>query len=403
MRMRFKSALGVILLLIIGLFGIGIGYLFYDEEPVNADIVVDGDITINYLSGKDFKLNGNGEVEFSVTNNDNSQKFYYIQLTDVYAKDVSYELKSSDNLEITNQLKSDIISNQVSINGNETQNYTIKFKTDNKKEYSGSIIVGVKNNEENTFMEVLLKNNEIKESAVTKFGDIATLDEGLIKSTDDLGTAYYFRGNVLNNYVSFADKVWRVVKINGDGSVKLILDGVIDNQSKYYEDTTDYLDTPQASVLDLWYKNNLQKYGDFIAYYKFCNDKVLEKDNTTFTAYYRIVTNKIPNYTCLGTLSNAKVGLLTADEVMYAGAGFTDNTSYFLYNSNVQKGYFTMTSASFNNGVYSPFSVTGSGALSASDTGVQVKDIRPVLNIIRNAKVMGSGTQEDPYTIITEN
>ena len=88
---------------------------------------------------------------------------------------------------------------------------------------------------------------------------------------------------------------------------------------------------------------------------------------------------------------------------MYAGAGFTDNTSYFLYNSNVQKGYFTMTSASFNNGVYSPFSVTGSGALSASDTGVQVKDIRPVLNIIRNAKVMGSGTQEDPYTIITEN
>ena len=124
MRMRFKSALGVILLLIIGLFGIGIGYLFYDEEPVNADIVVDGDITINYLSGKDFKLNGNGEVEFSVTNNDNSQKFYYIQLTDVYAKDVSYELKSSDNLEITNQLKSDIISNQVSINGNETQNYT---------------------------------------------------------------------------------------------------------------------------------------------------------------------------------------------------------------------------------------------------------------------------------------
>ena len=236
MRMRFKSALGVILLLIIGLFGIGIGYLFYDEEPVNADIVVDGDITINYLSGKDFKLNGNGEVEFSVTNNDNSQKFYYIQLTDVYAKDVSYELKSSDNLEITNQLKSDIISNQVSINGNETQNYTIKFKTDNKKEYSGSIIVGVKNNEENTFMEVLLKNNEIKESAVTKLGDIATLDEGLIKSTDDLGTAYYFRGNVLNNYVSFADKVWRVVKINGDGSVKLILDGVIDNcQCEEYE------------------------------------------------------------------------------------------------------------------------------------------------------------------------
>ena len=47
--------------------------------------------------------------------NDNEQKYYYIQLKDVYAEDVSYELSSSDNLEISDNLKSDIISSGFNI------------------------------------------------------------------------------------------------------------------------------------------------------------------------------------------------------------------------------------------------------------------------------------------------
>ena len=93
MRLRFKSMLGIILILIIFCFAIGIGYMFYNELSDDSDIVVDGEITINYLSGKNFKSNKDNEVEFSVTNNDDSQKYYYISFTNVYAKDVSYELK----------------------------------------------------------------------------------------------------------------------------------------------------------------------------------------------------------------------------------------------------------------------------------------------------------------------
>ena len=48
--------------------------------------------------------------------------------------------------------------------------------------------------------------------------------EALLASTDDdYGTSYYFRGAVKNNYVEFANKCWRIVRIGGDGSVKLIL------------------------------------------------------------------------------------------------------------------------------------------------------------------------------------
>ena len=48
--------------------------------------------------------------------------------------------------------------------------------------------------------------------------------EALLASTeDDYGTSYYFRGAVKNNYVQFANKCWRIVRIVGDGSVKLVL------------------------------------------------------------------------------------------------------------------------------------------------------------------------------------
>ena len=42
---------------------------------------------------------------------------------------------------------------------------------------------------------------------------------------DDLGTSYYFRGAVTNNYVSFAGYYWRIIRINGDGSIRIIYDG----------------------------------------------------------------------------------------------------------------------------------------------------------------------------------
>ena len=55
--------------------------------------------------------------------------------------------------------------------------------------------------------------------------------EALLASTeDDYGTSYYFRGAVKNNYVQFANKCWRIVRIVGDGSVKLVLHN--DNTSK---------------------------------------------------------------------------------------------------------------------------------------------------------------------------
>lgn len=49
---------------------------------------------------------------------------------------------------------------------------------------------------------------------------------GLYKDEDDLGTSYYYRGVVNNNWVEFGGFYWRIIRINGDGSIRLIYTGL---------------------------------------------------------------------------------------------------------------------------------------------------------------------------------
>ena len=50
-------------------------------------------------------------------------------------------------------------------------------------------------------------------------------DKGLYKSVDDFGDTYYYRGNVKNNNVYFAGFYWQIIRINGDGSIRLLYNG----------------------------------------------------------------------------------------------------------------------------------------------------------------------------------
>ena len=50
-------------------------------------------------------------------------------------------------------------------------------------------------------------------------------EQGLYAINDDLGTSYYYRGNVKNNYVSYAGYIWRIIRQNGNGSIRMIYSG----------------------------------------------------------------------------------------------------------------------------------------------------------------------------------
>ena len=73
-------------------------------------------------------------------------------------------------------------------------------------------------------MNTILANSTVHEGT-PDFSQVATADEGMYKVEDDLGMSYYFRGAVENNYVKFAGYWWRIVRINGNGSIRLIYDG----------------------------------------------------------------------------------------------------------------------------------------------------------------------------------
>ena len=80
----------------------------------------------------------------------------------------------------------------------------------------------VMNNHE-TSVETAKQN--IAAKGTPDFSKPATTDEGLFTADDDDGASYYYRGAVKNNYVSFAGFMWRIIRRNGDGSIRLIYSG----------------------------------------------------------------------------------------------------------------------------------------------------------------------------------
>ncbi len=67
-------------------------------------------------------------------------------------------------------------------------------------------------------------------------------ETNLVRTEDDLGYAYYYRGNVDNNYLNFNNMCWKVVRVSGDGSIKLILEDKEHacNDTNYTQDNWEY-------------------------------------------------------------------------------------------------------------------------------------------------------------------
>ena len=252
-------------------------------------------------------------------------------------------------------------------------------------------------------------------------------------NTENSKPTYYFRGKVDNNYVKFGkyeqdyikyrgylsttyigtqdfkeysalaecqtassynvgcvattiaeagdDILWRIVRINEDGSIRLITDDVVGTKQYNYSATdnahvgymygtagsSSYADT-HANVyssgakdfLDDWYTKSLKNsYGKYLADAGFCNDRSLASASgswnasdtalgygtnaTYYGAYNRINNLQHPQFKCpnesndLFTTSTATkgnnkltnpIGLLTSDEVIYGGIGAASTSIY---------------------------------------------------------------------------
>ena len=261
-------------------------------------------------------------------------------------------------------------------------------------------------------------------------------------------TTYYFAGQVTNNYVKFANKYWRIVRINEDNSVRLIYAGTSASDTAAFINTSQAYNSSRKSayvgymytasqqygtgtnssiktVVDNWYKSNLSSYSGYISKTAiYCNDRTVGSGRWSATgssfdyaAYGRLYTNKTPTFTCSNandrftassTTGNAKltypIGLITADEISYAGGLWaTNNTSYYIAQnaSSGARGWWTMSP--FNGGDFAGMFNVG-GSAGTGSLGYDWVDgaygVRPVISLKSCVLASGGdGTASNPYTV----
>ena len=309
-------------------------------------------------------------------------------------------------------------------------------------------------------VEQIFNDNKVQSDSNIDFSKTSEEDgtKGLYytnTNTEDNKTTYYFRGAVENNYVYFAGFYWRIIRINEDGSVRLIYQGktpnatgvdasigysafnfdLLDNAyvgymygtagSSTYEAThANINDSTIKTTIDTWYKENLLSYASYLADSGFCGDRSLTYNEggywnqlTVYGARNRLL-NANPQFSCpqsndlYTTTSSNKgnksldypIGLITLDEVTYAGGVYegASNDSYYLYNGN-QPGewYWSMTPDYFNETTASVGDVNYGGILDANMVSYNMC-VKPVINLKSNIEMInGNGTINHPYVIKT--
>ena len=406
MKKGYKNSLSFLSVLIIAIVALGIGYTFYDKVINDSDIEVKEALSINYISNKNFKVKDKETIKFSVSNASEKVNYYNIGFTKVRGEG-TYKIMSDNKLVMEGALKSsdEISTDFVSIDALETKEYVIEITNKGKDSLKGSLNIRPQVGVVKTFADTIIENSKPSDDALTKVGEDAAIeDEGLIKSSDDAGVSYYFRGSVKNNYVSFANFTWKIVRINGDGTVRIILDDIISESANYKNDDSEsflYQDSYINTLLENWYQENLRNYTNYIATTNYCND-ISHDEAFNYLPYNRIMVNKIPTLNCLGSIVKNHIGILSIDEVVLAGASPTiSNQNYYLSNSIIKDTWYTMTASGGSDKVINLFVVDASGNVK-TNIGSTYARVRPVINLIKNTEVTGNGTIDNPYKVTTK-
>ena len=308
----------------------------------------------------------------------------------------------------------------------------------------------------------------IKVKGKPNFSAVATTNEGMYAAEDDLVTSYYFRGAVNNNWVKFGKDstgnhmYWRIIRINGDGSIRMIYSGTNapisstvtimtgtgtqigtssfnsrNNNSGYvgymYTSNAQHGNSTSSTIkttIDNWYKTTTLETDamtkSLVADQIFCNDRSATtsssgtpgeisgnmNNNTSYYygAYIRLSTNKEPKLTCTTnndkfTLIIGNVGNKTLDYPVglitadeMAMAGGVWYTDNTTYYLYTNRSYWTGSPGNSYYGTYAVFAVDSSGGIGAPDL-TSTLGVRPVISLSSSVKLSGSGTWNDVYTV----
>ena len=389
-------------------------------EGTIAKVVNEGDLVVNYIDGDKIDFNDKKEHSYSIsiTNTSSSKLYYSIYFIEVNNSKVKVRIEDKDGkvLNELDNLANNKLINLESLAGGETVRYLIVFDNEKKIDFEGTLKVDNDSLSSESFADLILLNNNVVAPKTRVGSEVATSNEGLISMEDNKGTSYYFRGNVDNNYVMIGDLTFRIVRINGDGTIRIVLNNVLDEARPYNTNSLANLASVSTlallsgssliSYLNSWYDENFREYSSFLTVGDYCTDTTFNNNISGITyssVYERIFEDKAPNLFCSGNIYSGKVGLLSVDEVVLAGAAENiPNTSYYLYNKDIPGNYVTSSSYFINvsNNV-AMINVMSNGALGDGVLVTNNSYIRPVIQVSVSAKVKGSGTIDDPYVIVS--
>ena len=269
------------------------------------------------------------------------------------------------------------------------------------------------------------------------------------------GRTYYFAGNPADNWVKFAEYYWRIIRINEDGSLRLIYQGESANTTgtgtqitvdgsntsafnssyndnayvgfKYTTNNVHGTGTNSTILNELneWYQDNLSSYADKIdGNAGFCGDRSPSTSSsstnnqggtgtttTYYGAYIRLYNNGTPTFKCsnssdLFTVSSSNkgnkalqypIGLITLDEAWYAGGYTSNNTSYYLYTGQT---YWTMSPYTVDSNGWALVFLVSTGGRFYSSWVYGRYGVRPVINMKADIQFSsGNGTSDKPFVV----
>ena len=236
---------------------------------------------------------------------------------------------------------------------------------------------------------------------------------GLYAQTVGSNKTYYFRGNPTNNYIKFAGKDYRILRVNEDGTIRIMLTSSIGtkafNSTYNTYDKMYYTNSELKTVVDNWFTTNIT--GDnankVVSGNYFCEAARVAYNTSKYTAGSATVTAKesyTPTFECITDgngkgVVTSKVGLVTYDEIIYAGGWYYVSGLSYPYYLNSGNLYWTMSPTGFyGNTIATAWTVSSDGNTGSYSVG-GTRGVRPVLILSADTLVSGSGTESDPYIV----
>ena len=267
-----------------------------------------------------------------------------------------------------------------------TANVLVDYVSNNNYKYQAYLTC--KNFKTEDFIDVIKNNNKISQTG-----------EGLYEMNNEL----VFRGQNPNNFVSFADRIWRIVKINRDGNIEMIIstdkaeindewDNRYNTERESQKGINNFLLSRTFTTIKNFYETNFKNYENFLAPFDLCVGKRAVDS-----------TDKSGNLECNEKIEKQFIGLLPVYDYMNASLDGLCQTTIskecqnYNYLADNKSKFWTMTADMAT--TYDAFYVTSHGVLDSTYTSGNAQNRYVVALSSDVLYASGDGTHDNPYTI----